>query len=358
MAISEPIFAFNLSRLHTRPAFDPGPATPRDDEWERRPQDGTAVAEIARVTALAKGSPETDFDYAAVPVENVAEINKLVWRIRATHKRHLEAVYEIGADLLRAKELLGHGNFLPWLQAEFRWSERTANNYMSIARFFQGKTAYFADLDVGTAAALAAKSTPAEIRNELMDRAVAGQTVTREEVRQRLAAGREARQAARAAARKAEPSDAQSIGESQPRPAPLPAVIPPPDIFQPPATMAPLPITPPPAVGERLNGEEFVRPSQPLRPIFSGPPFTAAEMARAASDSEARKIIDAVLVIEWPIEHFRSCTPARVAATLLAAETRQELTRVEKIISYVLQIKQALDNNGDAVREPDLRRAS
>jgi hypothetical protein len=229
---------------------------------------------------------------------------------------------------------------------------------MSIARFFQGKTAYFADLDVGTAAALAARSTPAEIRNELMERAVAGQNVTREEVRQRLAAGREARQLARAAVRKAEPGDAPSIGESQPTPVPLPAIIPPPELLQPPTPIAPLAITPPPAVAERLNAEEFVRPAPPLRPIFSGPPLTAAEMARAASDSEARKIIDAVLVIEWPIEHFRTCTPARVAATLLAGETGQEMSRVEKIISYVLQIKQALDDKRNAVREPDLRRAS
>ncbi|MGA2793921.1 MAG: DUF3102 domain-containing protein [Roseiarcus sp.] len=334
MAISEPILAFTLSRLHTRPAYDPGPAPPRDDEWDRRPQDGTAAEEIARMAALGKGLSETDFDYAAVPAENVAEINKLVSRIRATHRRHLEAVYEIGADLLRAKELLGHGNFLPWLQAEFRWSERTANNYMSIARFFQGKTANFADLDVGTAAALAAKSTPAEIRNELLERAVAGQSISREEVKERLAAGKEARRLAKAAAKIAEPCDAASIGESQAR------------------------FAPPPAMIEHSNPEEFMRAAQPMRPIFSGSPLAGAEIGRAASNSEARKIIDAVLVIEWPMEHFHSCTPAQVAEMLLAAENEQELSRVQKIISFVLQIKQALDDKGDARREPDLRRAS
>ncbi len=334
MAISEPIFAFTLSRLHTRPAYDPGPAPPRDDEWDRRHLSGTAANEIARVAALGNGLSEAGFDYAAVPTENVAEINKLVSRIRATHKRHLEAVYEIGADLLRAKELLGHGNFLPWLQAEFRWSERTANNYMSIARFFQGKTANFADLDVGTAAALAAKSTPAEIRNQLLERAVAGESISREEVKERLAAARQALQSAKAAARKAELSDAPSIGESQQRFAPSPAIV------------------------ERANPEEFVRPAPPMRPILSGSPLAGAEIGRAACDPEARKLIDAVLVIEWPMKHFNSCTPARVAEMLLAAENEQELSRVQKIIGFILEIKQALDDQGDARMEPDLRRVS
>ena len=171
MAIVEPILAFTLSRMQTKPAHEPEPAPPRAAERDRHRPDGPAVSEIARVAALGNRLSETEFDYAIVPVKNVSEINRLVSRIKAAHKRHLEAVYEIGADLLRAKDLLGHGNFLAWLQAEFRWSDRTANNYMSIARFFQGKSANFADLDVGTAAALASRSTPAEIRNEFLGRA-------------------------------------------------------------------------------------------------------------------------------------------------------------------------------------------
>jgi Protein of unknown function (DUF3102) len=62
---------------------------------------------------------------------------------------------------MRAKELLGHGNFMSWLKAEFRWSERTARNYMSLAAHFQGKTANFADLDLGTARELI--DAPAEV---------------------------------------------------------------------------------------------------------------------------------------------------------------------------------------------------
>lgn len=334
MTIREPILAFTLTRLQTRPAHEPSPPPPSDDELNRRLQDGTAADEIARVAGLGKGSPGTEFDYAGVPTENVAEINKLVSRIRAAHKRHLEAVYEIGADLLRAKELLGHGNFLPWLQAEFRWSERTANNYMSIARFFQGKTANFADLGVGTAAALAARSTPAEIRNELLARAEAGESISREEVRERLALGRQAQLSAKTAANKAGLSDAASIGESRER------------------------FAPPPAIIERLNSEEFVRTAPAMRPILPMPLLAGTETAGAASDSDGRQLIDAMLEIDRLMERLSPVAPAQAAEMLLAAQNEHELPRVRKAIGFILQVKQALDDKDGAKSEPELRRAS
>jgi hypothetical protein len=144
-----------------------------------------AANELARVATLGDGLPKIDFDYASVRAENLAEINKLVSRIKASRKRHLEAIFEIGADLVRAKELLGHGNFLPWLQAEFRWSERTANIYMKIAQRFQGKSAILADLDVGTAYAVA--SAPPEIRNEIFERAKTVGSISREEIKEKIA---------------------------------------------------------------------------------------------------------------------------------------------------------------------------
>jgi hypothetical protein len=333
MAIVEPILAFTLSRMQPKPLYEPGPPAPRADERHPRRHDGTAISEIARVAALGNGLSETDFDYAVVPAENVAEINKLVSRIKAAHKRHLEAVYEIGADLLRAKELLGHGNFLPWLQAEFRWSDRTANNYMSIARFFQGKSANFADLDVGTAAALASRSTPAEIRKELLGRADAGEIITRDEVKERLAAAREAQKSA-SAARIAAPAAAAPVGVSGEHPAP------------------------PRAIVEHLNADEFVRLPPPIRPLNYPSALAAPELAAPASDSEARKIIEAMLELAAPLERLFTGGAAQIAKALLAAGNEQDLLRVQRLIGFVLEIKQALDDNGGARREPDLRRAS
>jgi hypothetical protein len=107
--------------------------------------------EIASAVALGEGLPETFFEYGCVPQESRTEVYELTKSVKDACGRHLAVIVEIGGALRRAKELLGHGNFLPWLKAEFRWSERTARNYMSLAAHFQGKTATFTDLDLGTA---------------------------------------------------------------------------------------------------------------------------------------------------------------------------------------------------------------
>jgi Protein of unknown function (DUF3102) len=98
--------------------------------------------------------------------------------VKDARGRHLAVIVEIGGTLRRAKELLGHGNFLPWPKAEFRWSERTVRKYMSVAAHFQDKTANFADLDLGTARELI--DSPAE---PIMRRAEAGETISQEEVK-------------------------------------------------------------------------------------------------------------------------------------------------------------------------------
>ena len=142
----------------------------------------TLVAnEIARAVALGEGLPETFFDYGCVPQESRAEVYELTKSVKDARGRHLAVIVEIGGTLRRAKELLGHGNFLPWLKAEVRWSERTARNYMSLAAHFQGKTANFADLDLGTARELI--DSPAEVSEPIMRRAEVGETISQEEVK-------------------------------------------------------------------------------------------------------------------------------------------------------------------------------
>ena len=142
----------------------------------------TLVAnKIAKAVALGEGLPETFFDYGCVPQESRAEVYELTKRVKDARCRHLAVIVEIGGALWRAKEVLGHGNFLPWLKAEFRWSERTARHHMSLAAHFQGKTANFADLDLSAARELI--DAPAEVRDPIMRRAEAGETISREEVK-------------------------------------------------------------------------------------------------------------------------------------------------------------------------------
>lgn len=59
----------------------------------------------------------------------------------ATAGQHLSKALEharrAGDALLRAKDSLPHGRFIPWLKSHFQFSERTARNYMLVARNWQ-----------------------------------------------------------------------------------------------------------------------------------------------------------------------------------------------------------------------------
>lgn len=73
---------------------------------------------------------------------------------RADKIRQLQAdvqrgIIEIGFELIEAKKEIGHGNWSKWLETEFNWSIRTAQNFMSVAeRFGNAKT--FSHLNTST----------------------------------------------------------------------------------------------------------------------------------------------------------------------------------------------------------------
>jgi hypothetical protein len=83
--------------------------------------------------------------------------------IHARLKRTAEDIIAIGQDLIEVKERLEHGEFLPWLQSEFEMSERTARDFMNIARKFGNKSAPGADLGMRVLRELASPSTPETI---------------------------------------------------------------------------------------------------------------------------------------------------------------------------------------------------
>jgi hypothetical protein len=99
-------------------------------------------------------------------------------RIRDRVKKAVEDIIEVGNDLLAVKEALPHGQFLPWLRSEFGWSERSAQNFMSVAEKF--KSAKIADLSIQPSAAyfLAAPSIPDEARERAVEKAEAGEEIT------------------------------------------------------------------------------------------------------------------------------------------------------------------------------------
>src|SRR6516165_2822122 len=83
---------------------------------------------------LAVAAKERD----RVLAENAEEIRKL-------GKRAVGDVIEIGRRLTEMKKICGHGNWLPWLQREFGWTNRQALNYMRVHKLSL-KSENFSDL--------------------------------------------------------------------------------------------------------------------------------------------------------------------------------------------------------------------
>src|SRR5260370_13768613 len=54
-------------------------------------------------------------------------------RIRQRMTRTAQDIVEIGCELIAVKDRVGHGNFLPWIEREFRMSEDTAAPFMNVA---------------------------------------------------------------------------------------------------------------------------------------------------------------------------------------------------------------------------------
>jgi hypothetical protein len=118
------------------------------------------------------------FNYELLETKLADKLRNAADRIRERVKKTVEDIIEVGNDLLAVKEALPHGQFLPWIKAEFGWSERTAQNFMSVAEQF--KSAKIADLPIQPSAAylLAAPSVPDEAREKAIEKAEAGEEIT------------------------------------------------------------------------------------------------------------------------------------------------------------------------------------
>lgn len=87
--------------------------------------------------------------------------------IRRFETEATAAIAEIGAKLIKVKDILGHGYFGKWLKSEVNYTERTAQNYMNVARAFGDKSETVSQLPRRTTYDLA--SLPDNERNKIVD---------------------------------------------------------------------------------------------------------------------------------------------------------------------------------------------
>lgn len=124
-----------------------------------------------------------------------------------------KCIFEIGQRLNEAKAQLSHGEWLPWLEEKVRFSERSANNYMRIAKEY-GKSATVADL--GYSKALELLALPAFERDEFLaeKHPVNGEEKTVSEMsRKELQQVIKERDEARKKAEAAESAEAEAMAE-------------------------------------------------------------------------------------------------------------------------------------------------
>lgn len=76
-----------------------------------------------------------------------------------------DAILGIGQRLIEAKAMLPHGEWLPWLNEQVEFSERTARNFMRLAREWTNRQAL---ADLGAAKALTLLALPPEEREQFM----------------------------------------------------------------------------------------------------------------------------------------------------------------------------------------------
>ena len=100
----------------------------------------------------------------AKPVEG-RTIETITDEILDAQRRGGEAILTIGRCLIEAKEMLPHGEWLPWLNEKVAYSERTAQNFMAVARRYSNPQTL---ADSGMAKALALLALPDSERDEFV----------------------------------------------------------------------------------------------------------------------------------------------------------------------------------------------
>jgi hypothetical protein len=132
------------------------------------------------------------YDYAALSSDTADLARRTAEKIRQHQQQTSREVIEVGADLIRVKNALGHGRFGKWLTIETGWSIRTAQRYMRAAEVFGPKCDTVSFLPPpATLYLLSARSTSETIVGEVIDRLENGERVDADNIKATVQAARE-----------------------------------------------------------------------------------------------------------------------------------------------------------------------
>lgn len=135
---------------------------------------------------------QAGFDYEHLAPEVRTDVQESTRRIHELERRTSESIIEIGQQLIRVKQRLPHGEFLPWLASEFGWGQATAYNFIRVAEVFgDAKVTNFVSFQPSALYALASNNVPEEVREGFQQAADAGEKVTHAKVQEAIREHRE-----------------------------------------------------------------------------------------------------------------------------------------------------------------------
>jgi hypothetical protein len=122
-----------------------------------------------------------------------ASLAERAQRIRGLVVSARMSIIAIGQELIAAKAEVRPGEWLSWLTVEFDWDARTAQRYMQVADAFKcDSVSYLADLSIDATAfyTLSEPDVPQSVRDEAVELAKAGVTVTKRDALDLIEAAR------------------------------------------------------------------------------------------------------------------------------------------------------------------------
>jgi hypothetical protein len=127
------------------------------------------------------------FDYRGMAPPQREFLRRAASEIRESMKKTAKEIWNTGKWLTLAKAQMDHGRWGLWLAREFAMTDRTARRYMET--YEQFKTDTVSDLTVSPSGMLllAAKNTPEEVRQKLLEDARSGKHVSQAMVKAAIA---------------------------------------------------------------------------------------------------------------------------------------------------------------------------
>jgi hypothetical protein len=129
-------------------------------------------------TVVPIGLVDSPFDYGALESELANDLRLCAERIRGSIAKSIDAVIDIGNELLAAKERLDHGQFSRWVEDGVGIQARTARNYMNARLALSHKRETISHLRPAAVYQLAAPSTPPQVVDAVLSRVEDGEPMT------------------------------------------------------------------------------------------------------------------------------------------------------------------------------------